>query len=57
MEYKKDQFGNDITSEEYVDPRTGKKVKVEKRVVKDREGNVILYFIYIKNIYYKNKTI
>lgn len=39
MKFKKDQYGNDITEEEYIDPKTGKKIKVEKRVLKDKDGN------------------
>lgn len=39
MEFKKDRHGNDITVEEYIDPKTGKKVRVEKRVLKDKDGN------------------
>ncbi|KRX10902.1 hypothetical protein PPERSA_12026 [Pseudocohnilembus persalinus] len=39
MKFKKDQYGNDVTEEEYVDPKTGQKVKIEKRVLKDKDGN------------------
>lgn len=39
---RKDSKGNDIEVTEYIDPKTGKKVKVEKKVYKDKDGNEII---------------
>ncbi len=43
VKVRKDKNGNEITQEEYIDPETGKRVLVEKRVIKDKDGNVNTY--------------
>jgi golgin subfamily A member 4 len=41
IKYRKDGLGNEIMEEEYVDPQTGKRMKVEKKTTKDKDGVVI----------------
>lgn len=38
IKYRKDVNGNEVMEEEYVDPTTGRRMKVEKKTVKDKDG-------------------
>ncbi|EGR34049.1 phage head-tail family protein, putative [Ichthyophthirius multifiliis] len=40
MIIQKDKDGNEIITESYIDPKTGKLIQVQKKVIKDKNGNV-----------------
>jgi hypothetical protein len=43
--------GNEFTEETYIDPNTGKRVNVVKKIIKDKDGTVKLYiYIFIKSL-------
>ena len=43
-----DKFGNKIVEESYIDPKTGLKVTVRKKITKDKDGNVKNFKILLK---------
>ncbi|KAL4479494.1 hypothetical protein ABPG72_011816 [Tetrahymena utriculariae] len=42
MIISKDKDGNEIITEEYIDPKTGKKITVQKKVFRDKDGNEVI---------------